>query len=67
MKFMPITARLEQEVKAEIDAVAQDENLKRQLISGPRVDLAENIDVTRHILHELDDFIRLITNTGKSS
>jgi hypothetical protein len=52
-------------VKAELDAVSQDENLKRQLISGARVDLAENIDVTRHILHELDDFIRLITNTGK--
>lgn len=42
--------------------VSQDESLKRELITGPRVDLAEQIEVTRHISHQLDDFIRVITN-----
>lgn len=60
-------ARLEQEVKTELDEVAQNDDVKRQLIAGPRVDLAEQIEVTRHISHELDDFIRTITNVGGSS
>eukprot|EP01134_Creolimax_fragrantissima_P007762 CFRG7762T1 len=59
-------AKLEMEVKQELENLQADDIATRSLITGERVELAQQIELTRHLLMSLDNFIRTISVNSKS-
>ncbi|KNC81260.1 hypothetical protein SARC_06406 [Sphaeroforma arctica JP610] len=54
-------AKLEAEVKQHLDVLSESEASKKELISSERVELAQQIEVRRHLLQSLDGFIQTIS------
>ncbi|KJE94459.1 dynamin [Capsaspora owczarzaki ATCC 30864] len=50
-------SKLEREVKQVLETISTDTDAKRTLVTGRRVDLAEQIEVTRFIYQQLEKFI----------
>eukprot|EP01135_Chromosphaera_perkinsii_P004699 Nk52_evm10s294 gene=Nk52_evmTU10s294 len=59
-QLMNHKVRIEREVKSELDSLSRNELQKRALVTGKRVDLAEQIEITRSIYSKLDDFIQAL-------
>ncbi len=54
--------RLEREIKDILEDCAQDQELKKQLLKGKRVDLAEELRKVRQIQEKLEEFIYALNN-----
>jgi hypothetical protein len=55
--FRQRAAHLEQEVKDELETYTLSDSVKKELIRGKRVELAEEIEIARVIKNKLENFI----------
>lgn len=53
-------ARLDRELREVLDEMAADADLKKQLLSGRRVELAEELKRVRKVQEKLEEFIEAL-------